>query len=80
MLAERRRADFLNNDGDNKIPDRPFTLPPGEFRPKQSLGQNFLSDQNYVMKIVNELKDNSQGINYIYNYNYYYYYYYYYYY
>jgi hypothetical protein len=32
--------------------DRPFSLPPGEFRPKQSLGQNFLSDQNYVMKIV----------------------------
>ena len=21
--------------------DRPFTLPPGQFRPKQSLGQNF---------------------------------------
>jgi 16S rRNA (adenine1518-N6/adenine1519-N6)-dimethyltransferase len=35
--------------------DRPFTLPKGEFRPKQSLGQNFLSDQNYVMKIVNQL-------------------------
>ncbi len=34
-----------------------FTL--GEFRPKQSLGQNFLSDQNYVVKIVNELVDNS---------------------
>lgn len=33
-------------------PDRPFTLPPGEFRPKQSLGQNYLSDQNYVRKIV----------------------------
>ncbi|RYY85377.1 hypothetical protein EON63_07500 [archaeon] len=34
------------------IPDRPFTLPPGQFRPKQSLGQNYLSDQNYVLKIV----------------------------
>jgi 16S rRNA (adenine1518-N6/adenine1519-N6)-dimethyltransferase len=33
-------------------PDRPFTLPPGQFRPKQSLGQNYLSDQNYVNKIV----------------------------
>ncbi len=33
--------------------DRPFTLPSGEYRPKQSLGQNFLSDQNTVMKIVN---------------------------
>lgn len=33
--------------------DRPYTLPPGEFKPKQSLGQNYLSDQNYVLKIVN---------------------------
>eukprot|EP01041_Mallomonas_annulata_P003998 gene3998-7968_t len=41
--------------------DRPFTLPPGEFRPKQSLGQNFLSDQNYVNKIVNALSDSSEG-------------------
>ena len=32
--------------------NRPYTLPPGAFRPKQSLGQNFLSDQNYVKKIV----------------------------
>lgn len=38
-------------------PDRPFTLPPGDFRPKQSLGQNFLSDQNYVLKIVNEFRE-----------------------
>lgn len=35
-------------------PDRPFTLPPGEYKPKQSLSQNFLSDQNYVKKIVDE--------------------------
>jgi hypothetical protein len=40
--------------------DRPFTLPPGEFRPKQSLGQNFLSDQNYVLKITDALQDSSQ--------------------
>ena len=34
-----------------------------ENRPKQSLGQNFLSDQNYVEKIVNVLEDHSaQGI------------------
>lgn len=42
----------------NTIPgqkDRPFSLPPGEFAPKQSLGQNFLSDQNYVRKIVETL-------------------------
>jgi hypothetical protein len=38
-----------NNDN---IADRPFTLPSGEFKPKQSLGQNFLSDQIYVLKIV----------------------------
>jgi Ribosomal RNA adenine dimethylase len=40
---------------------RPPTLPAGEFRPKQSLGQNFLSDQNYVMKICNSFRDNSEG-------------------
>ena len=49
-----------NNDGFEEVKDRPFTLPPGEFRPKQSLGQNFLSDQNYVMKIVNAFKDVSE--------------------
>jgi 16S rRNA A1518/A1519 N6-dimethyltransferase RsmA/KsgA/DIM1 with predicted DNA glycosylase/AP lyase activity len=27
------------------------------FRPKQSLGQNYLSDQNYVLKICNALGD-----------------------
>lgn len=30
-------------------------------RPKQSLGQNFLSDQNYVEKIVNALEDSSEA-------------------
>lgn len=33
-------------------PDRPFTLPSGTFRPKQSLGQNFLTDQNTVLKFI----------------------------
>ncbi len=42
-------------------PTRPPTLPGGEFRPKQSLGQNFLSDQNYVLKLVNALVDKSPG-------------------
>ena len=41
-------------------PDRPFTLPPGKFKPKQSLSQNFLSDQNYVLKIVNAFDDDSE--------------------
>jgi hypothetical protein len=40
----------------DKEPDRPFSLPPGEYKPKQSLGQNFLSDQNYVLKICDALK------------------------
>lgn len=31
-------------------------LPKGAFAPKQSLGQNYLSDQNYVLKIVNALE------------------------
>ncbi len=39
--------------------DKPFKLPPGEFRPKQSLGQNFLFDLNYVDKIVNAFDDDS---------------------
>lgn len=42
------------------VSDRPFSLPPGQFKPKQSLGQNFLSDQNYVLKIVDALIDNSE--------------------
>mmetsp|Transcript_22642 Transcript_22642/g.33099 ORF Transcript_22642/g.33099 Transcript_22642/m.33099 type:complete len:339 (+) Transcript_22642:164-1180(+) len=41
-------------------PDRPFTLPPGEFKPKQSLGQNFLSDQNIINNIVNTFTDDSE--------------------
>jgi ribosomal RNA small subunit methyltransferase A len=41
-------------------PDRPFTLPSGLFKPKQSLGQNYLSDQNYVNKIVNCFKEQRQ--------------------
>lgn len=43
--------------------DRPFSLPPGEYRPKQSLGQNFLSDQNYVLKICDSFQDSSEGGN-----------------
>jgi|MDTB01.2.fsa_nt_gb 16S rRNA (adenine1518-N6/adenine1519-N6)-dimethyltransferase len=43
--------------------DRPFTLPPGQFKPKQSLGQNFLSDQNYVMKIIDAFEDDSDEGN-----------------
>ncbi|CEM23118.1 unnamed protein product [Vitrella brassicaformis CCMP3155] len=46
-------------DEDEK--DRPPTLPSGEFRPKQSLGQNYLSDQNYVRKICDALIDTSEG-------------------
>lgn len=40
--------------------DRPYTLPPGLFRPKQSLGQNYLSDQNYVLKICDAFSDSSE--------------------
>ena len=42
-------------------PHSPPTLPSQEFKPKQSLGQNFLSDQNYVLKICNALVDQSPG-------------------
>ncbi len=37
------------------------TLPSGTYRPKQSLGQNFLSDLNYVMKICNECGESLPG-------------------
>jgi len=40
--------------------NRPYTLPPGLFRPKQSLGQNYLSDQNYVLKICDTFSDSSE--------------------
>jgi 16S rRNA (adenine1518-N6/adenine1519-N6)-dimethyltransferase len=43
-----------------KVKDRPFTLPPGEHKPKQSLGQNYLSDQNYVVKICDAFQDDSE--------------------
>ena len=48
----------------DKVPEyeetrRPPTLPSGKFRPKQSLGQNYLSDQNYAAKIANSVVDGS---------------------
>jgi len=54
-----RKTEDENDEADDELKDRPFTLPPGAFRPKQSLGQNFLSDQNYVNKIVDALVDGS---------------------
>lgn len=47
------------SSGDEGPKDRPFTLPAGQFKPKQSLGQNFLSDQNYVLKICDAFADTS---------------------
>ncbi|CAM9888671.1 unnamed protein product [Chrysoparadoxa australica] len=41
-------------------PTRTPTLPTGDFRPKQSLGQNYLSDQNYVLKICSHIHDNTE--------------------
>ena len=51
--------DSKKDRSDKQTSDRPFSLPPGQFKPKQSLGQNFLSDQNYVLKIVDALQDDS---------------------
>ncbi|KAJ1456773.1 S-adenosyl-L-methionine-dependent methyltransferase [Pelagophyceae sp. CCMP2097] len=47
-----------DDDDGEEDPDsnKPPTLPSGAFRPKQSLGQNYLSDQNFVLKICNSLK------------------------
>lgn len=56
-----RGAQLRAERGYGGEPDRPFTLPPKEFKPKQSLGQNFLSDQNYVRKIVKAFSDDSEG-------------------
>ena len=50
----------LDDAAREKEKDRPFTLPSGSFKPLQSLGQNFLSDQNYVKKIVDAFKDDSE--------------------
>ena len=44
----------------DEIKDRPFSLPSGEFKPKQSLGQNYLSDQNTVVRICDKFTDNSE--------------------
>mmetsp|Transcript_15058 Transcript_15058/g.60477 ORF Transcript_15058/g.60477 Transcript_15058/m.60477 type:complete len:465 (-) Transcript_15058:1582-2976(-) len=41
--------------------NRPPTLPKGQFRPKQSLGQNYLSDQNIASKIAGSVVDASPG-------------------
>ena len=48
----------MDGDGEDER-DRPFTLPSGKFKPIQSLGQNFLSDQNYVLKICDAFTDDS---------------------
>lgn len=62
--AYRRRPQSENNtdkqDKPTIIKDRPFTLPPGLHKPKQSLGQNYLSDQNYVLKICDAFQDDSE--------------------
>lgn len=52
------RKKMIDGDDDDER-DRPFTLPSGKFKPIQSLGQNFLSDQNYVLKICDAFKDGS---------------------
>lgn len=43
---------------------KPPKLPSEQFRPKQSLGQNFLTDPNYIFKIVRSLNDQSPGKEY----------------
>ncbi|CAM9870352.1 unnamed protein product, partial [Pylaiella littoralis] len=60
MLASGRGGG-KGGGGGNNTKRKPPSLPQGEFRPKQSLGQNYLSDQNYVMKICNHFGDTSEG-------------------
>jgi ribosomal RNA small subunit methyltransferase A len=59
-IVERKPLRLSEVEESDSTKDRPFTLPPGQFRPKQSLGQNFLSDQNYVMKICDSFSDDSE--------------------
>ena len=54
-----RISALKSSKDDDGVKDRPFTLPAGQFKPKQSLGQNFLSDQNYVLKICDAFTDAS---------------------
>ena len=54
-----RPTEVRSSKDDDGVKDRPFTLPAGQFKPKQSLGQNFLSDQNYVLKICDAFTDTS---------------------
>ena len=50
------------NNNPKEVPlGRPFTLPAGLFKPKQSLGQNFLNDKNYVIKICDAFSETSTG-------------------
>lgn len=56
--------DKVNDDGKTtgkhfkyKLPQ----IPTGEFKPLQSLGQNFLSDVNYITKICESCRDSSEG-------------------
>jgi len=58
--SNRQSPSGDKNDVIVSTKDRPFTLPAGEFRPKQSLGQNYLSDQNYVLKICDAFQDDSE--------------------
>jgi 16S rRNA (adenine1518-N6/adenine1519-N6)-dimethyltransferase len=59
-IRKARPAPVRSSNGDDAVADRPYTLPPGIFRPKQSLGQNFLSDQNTIVKICNRFEDHSE--------------------
>uniref|UniRef100_A0A0G4HZN6 rRNA adenine N(6)-methyltransferase n=1 Tax=Chromera velia CCMP2878 TaxID=1169474 RepID=A0A0G4HZN6_9ALVE len=36
-------------------------LPAGEFKPKQSLGQNYLADQNFIKRICRQFHNDSEG-------------------
>lgn len=67
-ISEPQALITTSNSGFSSSPiavvkNRPFTIPSGQFRPKQSLGQNFLSDQNYVNKIVDAFSDDSPVSN-----------------
>ena len=67
---EERKTKAINtseeDDNDEANKEKKFKyklpqIPTGEFKPLQSLGQNFLSDVNYITKICESCRDSSEG-------------------
>ena len=59
--GDEQIGDTNTNTKTNIVPPK---LPSGTFKPKQSLGQNFLTDSNTITRIINSFhSDATQGIS-----------------